>query len=335
MQQPRDLIGESGEVERPSRRLMPDRIFHYGRQILIGLARLHQAGIIHRDLKPFNFLITDEDMLKIGDFGLSLLRGESLPAPDNLKVGSPFYAAPEQEQDPDRVDSRADLYSVGVTLYRLATGRLPSENRRPPSPSIPLWTPDWDAFLLKGAASEKKAPFRFGRRNAAWTWNGCGFIGTGREKRLSPGSRPVGDSLRQTLLFPSAAPNPGQGPPVRGPSPFYDGRIVAAPVVFLFRTGRKRATEQWPIDAHDLLWEQSGSEYPLTWPEAGVYVQGLNRNRFAGRSDWRLPTVDELCSLITGAPRIPLRLPGPPLIPAEMPLERRSPFLQRRLVCQH
>ena len=92
------LIGESGELEKPTRRLKPDRVFHYGRQILLGVDRLHRAGIIHRDLKPANFLITDEDQIKIADFGLSLLRGETLSAPENLKVGSPYYAAPEQER---------------------------------------------------------------------------------------------------------------------------------------------------------------------------------------------------------------------------------------------
>jgi serine/threonine-protein kinase len=61
-----------------------------------------------------------------------------------------------------------------------------------------------------------------------------------------------------------------------------------------------------------LLWEQSGSEYPLTWPEAGVYVQGLNRDRFAGQVNWRFPTVDELCSLITESPGVHAYCLAPP-----------------------
>ncbi len=61
-----------------------------------------------------------------------------------------------------------------------------------------------------------------------------------------------------------------------------------------------------------MLWEQSGSEYPLTWPEAGVYVQGLNRDRFAGQGNWRFPTVDELCSLITEAPGVHAYCLAPP-----------------------
>lgn len=319
------LIGESGVVEKPSRPLMPERIFHYGRQILIGLGRLHQAGIIHRDLKPFNFLITDEDVLKIGDFGLSLLRGETLPAPDNLKVGSPFYAAPEQEQDPDRVDSRADLYSVGVTLYRLATGRLPSENRRLPSAIHSALDSEWDAFLLKGAASEKKGRFASAgemlhdleRLRLHWE--------AAREKDCRLGTVPL-----------ATPPADRPSPPLRR-TPV---RVLPSEARNLFTIDelwrpRSFAVPDWQEKgdgtvadrAHDLLWEQSGSEYPLTWPEAGVYVQGLTRNRFAGRADWRIPTVDELCTLITGVPGLHAACPAPPLDPSRKCLwsaDRRS-----------
>ena len=79
--------------------------------------------------------------------------------------------------------------------------------------------------------------------------------------------------------------------------------------------------------SHGLLWEQSGSDYALTWPEAEVYVQGLNRERSAGREDWRLPTVDELLSLITETPQIHSYCLAPPFDPAQRCLwsaDRRS-----------
>ncbi|MBI5586057.1 MAG: protein kinase [Deltaproteobacteria bacterium] len=292
------LIGESAEVEQPTRRLAPDRVVHYGRQVLNGVARLHRAGIIHRDLKPFNFLITEEDTIKIGDFGLSLLRGETLPAPDNLKVGSPYYAAPEQEQDPDRVDVRADLYSVGVTLHRLATGTLPQDAGKLPSRFPPELDPRWEGFLRQGTAPDKKDRFA---------------------------------SAKEMLLEMEALPQPGgtdlcQGADLPPETP------PAVPCTSL----RRRPVKVRPAEARDLfdldelwrprgypparlkergdgsvlaatqglIWEQAGSEYPLTWPEAGDYIRDLNRDRFAGRSDWRLPTVAELLSLITGTPRI-------------------------------
>lgn len=119
------VIGEADRVEAPTRRLPLPRAAAYAVQILSGLARLHHAGIVHRDVKPGNLLLTGEDQVKITDFGLSMVGGRALARSPSLKVGSPYYAAPEQEEDPDRVGPRADLYAVGVTLYRMLVGRLP------------------------------------------------------------------------------------------------------------------------------------------------------------------------------------------------------------------
>ena len=89
-------IGETWRTDRPSRPLPVERAVSCSLQILKGLSRLHHAGIVHRDIKPFNILLTAEDQVKICDFGLSRRRGEKFGAPATLKVGSPFYAAPEQ-----------------------------------------------------------------------------------------------------------------------------------------------------------------------------------------------------------------------------------------------
>jgi serine/threonine protein kinase len=319
------LIGEFGEVEKPSRPLIPEQIFHYGRQILNGLRRLHQAGVIHRDLKPFNFLITDEDVIKIGDFGLSLLRGETLPSPDNLKVGSPYYAAPEQEQNPDRVDTRADLYSAGVTLYRLATGRVPLEERRPPSLIRSDLDSNWDAFLLRGAAPEKKDRFfsagemlqDLERLRLHWE------AARERDCRLLPVTvtAPPGNKPTPLLRRTPVRVRPTQA------RPLFQIDELWRPRSFLAPDWQERGDGTVADRSHDLLWERSGSEYPLTWPEAGIYVQGLNRDRFAGRVDWRLPTVDELCSLITEAPGSHATCLTPPFDPAQQCLwsaDRRS-----------
>ncbi len=126
-----ERIGESYQTDLPSRVISPDKAIDYTRQILSGLARLHAAGIIHRDIKPFNLLITDDDTVKICDFGLSKLRGEIFSGPGNVNVGSPWYAAPEQEVDPNQVGPAADIYPVGVMLYRMLTGHLP---QAPPQP---------------------------------------------------------------------------------------------------------------------------------------------------------------------------------------------------------
>ncbi len=154
------LMGETYQPEEPSRPLTLDRAIWYVSQILEGLDRLHQAGIVHRDIKPYNLLITDDDIIKISDFGLSRLRGEAFSGPPNLKVGSPFYAAPEQETYPDKADARADLYAVGVVLYRMLLGRLPLEIGEKPGRRHEDLDEDWVAFLYKAMARKKEERFQ-------------------------------------------------------------------------------------------------------------------------------------------------------------------------------
>jgi len=105
-------------------------------QIAEALAAAHAAGIVHRDLKPGNVLVSGEGVAKLLDFGLAQLadaeeeRGLALQeAPSGatqqgLVIGSLGFAAPEQLES-SRVDSRADLFSLGVVLHQLLTGRLP------------------------------------------------------------------------------------------------------------------------------------------------------------------------------------------------------------------
>jgi len=146
------IIGETYKTEKPSRIIKIDKAIDYTRQTLSGLACLHSAGVVHRDIKPYNILLTDDDTVKICDFGLSKLRGESYSGPSNLKVGSPWYAAPEQEDEPDRVDFSADIYSAGIMLYRMLTGSLPMEEFNPPSKINPDLDETWDAFIQKAIA---------------------------------------------------------------------------------------------------------------------------------------------------------------------------------------
>ncbi len=88
----------------------------------------HAQGVIHRDIKPENVLLDESGRVKIADFGLARLVGGLAPPSltmTNVILGTPEYMAPEQRTNARRVDHRADLYSVGVMVYELATGDLP------------------------------------------------------------------------------------------------------------------------------------------------------------------------------------------------------------------
>jgi eukaryotic-like serine/threonine-protein kinase len=104
------------------------RALHITRQLLAGLAHAHSQGIVHRDIKPDN-LILDEalgtrDHLRILDFGLAKLRDFGVDLTSGLAIGTPSYMAPEQTFS-EPVDTRTDLYAVGIVLYEMLTGTKP------------------------------------------------------------------------------------------------------------------------------------------------------------------------------------------------------------------
>jgi len=96
-------------------------------QIASGLHHIHRLGIVHLDLKPSNILVSDDGTAKIMDFGLAI---ESHKVFDRQIRGTLHYMAPEVLKQ-DRVDSRADLYALGMTLYETVTGALPGYGRAP------------------------------------------------------------------------------------------------------------------------------------------------------------------------------------------------------------
>ncbi|MBX3217301.1 MAG: serine/threonine protein kinase [Labilithrix sp.] len=121
-----DLLARDGPSGLPVARAV-----HFVVQILRGLQAAHAIGIIHRDMKPSNcFVVThdgEEDFVKILDFGISKVvqPGSSSLTQTNSALGTPLYMSPEQARSPRDVDTRSDLYSVGVILYELLSGRTP------------------------------------------------------------------------------------------------------------------------------------------------------------------------------------------------------------------
>lgn len=95
-----------------------------GKQICEGLAEAHRIGVVHRDLKSQNIMIDQEGHVRIMDFGIARsLRAEGLTQADFI-IGTPEYMAPEQV-DGKEIDSRTDIYSLGVVLFEMVTGRVP------------------------------------------------------------------------------------------------------------------------------------------------------------------------------------------------------------------
>jgi uncharacterized RDD family membrane protein YckC len=145
-------------------------------QIIAGLEAAHAVGILHRDIKPANCFTDLDGSVKVGDFGLSIStqgRGDSLHTIDGTFLGTPAFCSPEQLRG-EELNVRSDMYSVGVTLFYLLTGRTPFEGKNmvqmlanalektPPPPSqfrseIPV---SLDRIVLR--CLSKQATERFG-----------------------------------------------------------------------------------------------------------------------------------------------------------------------------
>ncbi len=97
------------------------------RQAARGLQHVHEHGLVHRDIKPSNLILTDAGQVKILDLGLALLRDKAADelTDSNQILGTLDYMAPEQCTGSHVVDIRADLYSLGATLYKLLAGLAP------------------------------------------------------------------------------------------------------------------------------------------------------------------------------------------------------------------
>ena len=138
-------------------------------QVLTALIYAHRGGIIHRDIKPENIMITADGRAKLGDFGLAraVSTGNTLTADANVLMGTVAYLAPEQVQR-GIADVKSDIYSLGIVLFEMLTGKKPYEGETPiqiayrhvhdrvPAPSTltPAITKDVDMLVLRATAPD-------------------------------------------------------------------------------------------------------------------------------------------------------------------------------------
>jgi len=220
-----------------------------------------------------------------------------------MQVGSPYYAAPEQEQDPRSADERADLYSVGIMAYRLITGLLVSHRQDdipPPSSRNSDVNEDWDAFLLKSIHRDMDQRFdsaqqmRLGLEeiHAGWkhqSQKSCTFIASdqagpavaAKSLRTAPAVIKV-RKLRKTLNLDA---------------------LMRPKVYVAHRFQHKTPLLLECLDS-GLLWQRKAAGFMLTWLQAQDYITYLNDSLWQGSDRWRLPTTDELHTLLRPPTRI-------------------------------
>ncbi len=161
-----------------------DRVCQIGQQIADALGFAHHHGVIHRDIKPANILLTSREVYgaerpRITDFGVAKLVGGEMTSTGQL-LGTPAFMAPEQFTGA-HIDGRADLFSLGVVLYRMTTGELPFGGETitaisykivhadpiPPSILNPAVPPEMEAVILKSLAKNPSLRYQTGEELAA------------------------------------------------------------------------------------------------------------------------------------------------------------------------
>src|ERR671917_443003 len=140
-------------------------------QILKAARFAHRRGIVHRDIKPHNVIVDDEGRAKVTDFGIARAGASDMTQTGSI-MGTAQYLSPEQAQG-HPVDERSDLYSIGIILYELLTGRVPFEgesavtialkqvNEAPLAPSLinPAVTPELEAVVLRSLMKDPAERF--------------------------------------------------------------------------------------------------------------------------------------------------------------------------------
>lgn len=192
-----------------------------------GLAHAHENRILHRDIKPSNILLDLNAEPKIGDFGLARPIERKIQEGEQI-FGTPHYTAPEVVDRPHSVDHRADIFSVGVMLHELLTGKLPADDQRPAS-AIIRCDPRFDAIIRR--ATNPLPDLRY--PNAAEiTRELAQIVGSsgprGANKAPGPGPKPGGAKIGA----PKSAPVRGPLPP-RPPAPKAKSSSSASGILML------------------------------------------------------------------------------------------------------
>jgi eukaryotic-like serine/threonine-protein kinase len=116
--------GETLKKKIERRAMAFDEAIRVATQVGEGLAKAHAQGIVHRDIKPANIIVTNDGVAKILDFGLAKLAGQVRLTKTSSTLGTVAYMSPEQARG-EEVDRRTDIWSLGVLMYEMLTGRLP------------------------------------------------------------------------------------------------------------------------------------------------------------------------------------------------------------------
>jgi len=203
-------------------RIPVDHILDYSTQALAALSYAHGRGVTHRDIKPANIMITTHGLVKLMDFGIAKSTEDMQLTRPGTTMGSVYYMSPEQVRG-GTVDARSDLYSFGVTLYEMLTGRKPfqadtsysilnahmNEAPTPPVEVDPSISPQLNAIVLRAMATLPEQRFQTAEE----------FRSALKAQREVPAPQPVIPAAAAATSSGNWTPAPAAGPQYTAPLP--------------------------------------------------------------------------------------------------------------------
>jgi serine/threonine protein kinase len=313
-----------------------------GLQICAGLQYAHEQGYVHRDIKPANILLTAGGVAKLGDFGLAKLidpadavsETEHLALTETgMTLGTPGYMAPEQLTG-GAVDHRADLYSLGVTLYEMLTGTVPRGLFTPPSARAAV-DRKLDAIVLQALNEAPERRYASADGMAADLRRiSTGLRGPSPADRRAGWRRPAW--MAAALFLAAGLGLMGRASPPRAREPLFENelgmRFVPVPIVGGPTDGRRILFSIWETRVRDYrrfaeachrelpsTLRSPSDDHPMTlvtWEEADAFCAWLTTKergtrRIGPKDTYRLPSDHEWsCAAGIGAGEDPEAVPG-------------------------
>lgn len=199
--------------------LPPEEAIRYACDVLSALSYAHARGVVHRDLKPANMMITSAGVIKLMDFGIARMTQDRKLTQTGRTVGSLYYMSPEQIQGAVDLDGRTDLYSLGVSLYELITGRRPftgdsdysimaAHLQSTPAPPVeldPRIPPTLSDVILKAIAKDPAQRFQNADEMRDALLEVGRSLGVAQAARPSPAPKPAAASAPPPPAPPAAA----------------------------------------------------------------------------------------------------------------------------------
>jgi eukaryotic-like serine/threonine-protein kinase len=305
------------------------------RQASRGVKAIHDAGLVHCDLKPENILICKDHkgktVAKVSDFGISRNVDQwsmNQAAVIQSSLGTPYYMSPEQVKTARQkdIDGRADIYALGVILFEILDGDppfdgTPDEVRKKhlETAAPELKGVDGEYVVVVNKCLEKNPKERYQHIEELIEFRNIPNEKTGIKKEKKAEEKPKKKALPKKNITRKSSPKEATKPPKKEPAkkaPRYNLRSTPKevpnvlsqilfglnsenkPYVYINNEYEDNGDGTITDHATGLMWQQSGSGDYNTYKSAISYVKSLNRARFAGYSDWRTPTMEELLSLL-------------------------------------